>query len=372
MPPHLPRLPRPRATTRRRPRAARPVPDRATSRSCRPARRRTRRSSSGTSRSSARSTSRAAGRGRSSARCRARTVTVDIHCVTKWSKLDTVWEGVSVDTLLDGVETAAEYVVQFCDGGYTTNLPLEDVTGGKAWVAFGYDGEPLEPEHGGPARLLVPAPLLLEERQVGARPALSTTDEPGFWESTATTTTATHGRSSGTGATELAGRGRSSTSSPRRRASGRSCSTCPDWPGHRAGPARRRPPHRRGRLPGAAQLLDRLGAGRHSHRAHRRAARRRRGVALPDRRAPAGRRDRAARPDRRLLRLGAVDRRAAAARRRRLGRRAADGDAPRRAAAAGSDAETRAAPRPRAAGTTSSTATSSSGSTATASASCTP
>ena len=98
-------------------------------------------------------------------------VTVDIHCVTKWSKLDTVWQGVSVDTLLDGLETAAEYVVQFCDGGYTTNLPLEDVTGGKAWVAFGYDGEPLEPEHGGPARMLVPAPLLLEEREVGARAA---------------------------------------------------------------------------------------------------------------------------------------------------------------------------------------------------------
>src|ERR671934_2882180 len=59
-------------------------------------------------------------------------VTRDIHCVTKWSKLDTVWEGVSVDTLLDGIETSAEYVVQFSDGGYTTNLPLEDVTGGKA------------------------------------------------------------------------------------------------------------------------------------------------------------------------------------------------------------------------------------------------
>jgi DMSO/TMAO reductase YedYZ molybdopterin-dependent catalytic subunit len=56
----------------------------------------------------------------------------DIHCVTKWSKLDTRWGGVSVDTLLDGVETAAEYVTAFCDGGYTTNLPLEDVTGGKA------------------------------------------------------------------------------------------------------------------------------------------------------------------------------------------------------------------------------------------------
>src|ERR671930_716834 len=76
-------------------------------------------------------------------------VTVDIHCVTKWSKLDTVWEGVSLDTLLDGVETSAEYVVQYSDGGYTTNLPLEDIMGGKAWVAFEYGGEPLEPEHGG-------------------------------------------------------------------------------------------------------------------------------------------------------------------------------------------------------------------------------
>ena len=83
-------------------------------------------------------------------------ITVDIHCVTKWSKLDTAWKGVSLDTLLDGVETAAEYVVAYSDGGYTTNLPLEDVTGGKAWIAFGYDGAPLAAEHGGPARLLVP------------------------------------------------------------------------------------------------------------------------------------------------------------------------------------------------------------------------
>jgi len=83
-------------------------------------------------------------------------VTKDIHCVTKWSKLDTTWEGVSIDTLLEGVETAAEYVMAFCDGGYTTNLPLDDVIGGKAWIAFAYDGQPLESQHGGPARLLVP------------------------------------------------------------------------------------------------------------------------------------------------------------------------------------------------------------------------
>jgi DMSO/TMAO reductase YedYZ molybdopterin-dependent catalytic subunit len=86
----------------------------------------------------------------------AETPTVDIHCVTKWSKLDTRWKGVSLDTLLDGLRTTAEYVLAFCDGGYTTNLPLADVTGGKAWIAYEYDGEPLAPEHGGPARLLVP------------------------------------------------------------------------------------------------------------------------------------------------------------------------------------------------------------------------
>src|SRR5918995_6717301 len=64
------------------------------------------------------------------------TVTADIHCVTKWSKLDTVWTGVSLDRLLDGVETSGEYALAFCDGGYTTNLPLEDLTGGKAWIGY--------------------------------------------------------------------------------------------------------------------------------------------------------------------------------------------------------------------------------------------
>jgi len=81
---------------------------------------------------------------------------VDIHCVTAWSKLGTSWEGVSVDKLLADVETSAEYVLAFCDGDYTTNLPLEDVIDGRAWVVWSYDGDDLEPEHGGPARLLVP------------------------------------------------------------------------------------------------------------------------------------------------------------------------------------------------------------------------
>ena len=109
-------------------------------------------------------------------------ITKDIHCVTKWSKLDTSWEGVSLDTLLDGVKTSAECVVAFSDGGYTTNLPLEDVTGGKAWVAFGYDDEPLEPEHGGPARLLVPHLYFWKSAKWVRGLQLRSDDEPGFWE----------------------------------------------------------------------------------------------------------------------------------------------------------------------------------------------
>jgi DMSO/TMAO reductase YedYZ molybdopterin-dependent catalytic subunit len=110
-------------------------------------------------------------------------VTVDIHCVTRWSKLDTVWEGVSVDTLLEAADHDASYVLAFCDGGYTTNLPLEDVTDGKAWVAFGYDGEPLDPEHGGPARLLVPHLYFWKSAKWVRGLRLLDDDEPGFWES---------------------------------------------------------------------------------------------------------------------------------------------------------------------------------------------
>ena len=110
-------------------------------------------------------------------------ITVDIHCVTKWSKLDTAWTGVSVDTLLEGVDTAAEHVVAFCDGGYTTNLPLEDVIGGRAWLAYGYDNEPLDPEHGGPVRLLVPHLYFWKSAKWVRGLELRIDDEPGFWES---------------------------------------------------------------------------------------------------------------------------------------------------------------------------------------------
>jgi DMSO/TMAO reductase YedYZ molybdopterin-dependent catalytic subunit len=111
------------------------------------------------------------------------TVTRDIHCVTKWSKLDTHWTGVSVDTLLEEIETSAEYVVALCDGGYTTNLPLDDVTDGKAWIAYAFEDEPLAPEHGGPARLLVPHLYFWKSAKWVRGLELVAEDRPGFWES---------------------------------------------------------------------------------------------------------------------------------------------------------------------------------------------
>jgi DMSO/TMAO reductase YedYZ molybdopterin-dependent catalytic subunit len=110
------------------------------------------------------------------------TVTVDIHCVTKWSKFDTTWTGVSVDRLLEGADPAGAYVVAWCDGGYTTNVPLADVTGGKAWVAYEYGGEPLAPEHGGPARLLVPHLYFWKSAKWLRGLRVREQDEPGFWE----------------------------------------------------------------------------------------------------------------------------------------------------------------------------------------------
>jgi DMSO/TMAO reductase YedYZ molybdopterin-dependent catalytic subunit len=110
------------------------------------------------------------------------TFTVDIHCVTKWSKLDTTWKGVAVDTLLEHVNTEAKYFTAWSDGGYTTNLALEDVTGGKGWVAYEFGGQPLHPEHGGPARLLVPHLYFWKSAKWVRGLTLTPDDEPGFWE----------------------------------------------------------------------------------------------------------------------------------------------------------------------------------------------
>jgi DMSO/TMAO reductase YedYZ molybdopterin-dependent catalytic subunit len=108
--------------------------------------------------------------------------TVDIHCVTKWSKLGTTWQGVSLDTLLEDVETAAEFALLRSYGGYTTNLPLEDLLDGKAWVVHQYDGDPLQRAHGGPARLLVPHLYFWKSAKWVRGIDLLTHDEPGFWE----------------------------------------------------------------------------------------------------------------------------------------------------------------------------------------------
>jgi len=93
-----------------------------------------------------------------------------------------VWRGISVDTLLAQVERDAPYVLASCDGGYTTNLPIKDVTGGQAWVAFEYDGQPLEAEHGGPARLLVPHLYFWKSAKWVRSLELLDHDQPGFWE----------------------------------------------------------------------------------------------------------------------------------------------------------------------------------------------
>lgn len=110
------------------------------------------------------------------------TFTVDIHCVTKWSKLDTTWTGVSVDTLLAGIDTRSQWVTIWCDGGYTTNLPLADLTDGKAWVVHRYDDAPLEPAHGGPVRLLVPHLYFWKSAKWVRGLTFTPSEEPGFWE----------------------------------------------------------------------------------------------------------------------------------------------------------------------------------------------
>lgn len=109
-------------------------------------------------------------------------IETDIHCVTSWSKFGTSWRGVSVDKLLDGVDTDAGYLMAGSYGGYTTNLPLADVSGGKAWVAFEFDGAPLAPEHGGPARLLVPHLYLWKSAKWVNSLTLMRHDRAGFWE----------------------------------------------------------------------------------------------------------------------------------------------------------------------------------------------
>ena len=113
-----------------------------------------------------------------------REVTTDIHCVTRWSKLDTTWVGVAVSELLGraGVNPQGKFVMAYSDGGYTTNLPLEVVLDDDVLVAHTYDGKPLEPDHGAPLRLLVPKRYFWKSAKFLRRLEILTEDRQGFWE----------------------------------------------------------------------------------------------------------------------------------------------------------------------------------------------
>ncbi len=114
----------------------------------------------------------------------AQSFVVDISCVTKWTKLDMRWEGVSVDTLLEHVEldSRAQYVIAYSHEGYTTNLPLPEILNGRAFIAYKYDGLPLAPEHGGPARMVVPHLYFWKSAKWVRGLRLMEQDKSGFWE----------------------------------------------------------------------------------------------------------------------------------------------------------------------------------------------
>lgn len=111
-------------------------------------------------------------------------ITCDIHCVTRWSKFDTVWEGVKLNEFvkLFGIKPSANYVIAHCDGGYTTNLPLDVMLEDDVLLAYKYEGEPLEPDHGGPLRTLVPKRYFWKSAKFVRALEFSVVDKPGFWE----------------------------------------------------------------------------------------------------------------------------------------------------------------------------------------------
>ena len=111
-------------------------------------------------------------------------VTRDIHCVTKWSKFDTAWEGVSIDELLTdaGIEAPTAYVLAHSVDGYSTNVPTTDLVGGRAMIAISYDGKPIPADHGGPARLLVPHLYFWKSAKWVNALQFTERDEAGFWE----------------------------------------------------------------------------------------------------------------------------------------------------------------------------------------------
>jgi DMSO/TMAO reductase YedYZ molybdopterin-dependent catalytic subunit len=113
-----------------------------------------------------------------------KTITCDIHCVTRWSKFDTVWEGVPFNELaaMIGVKPSAKYVIAHCDFGYTTNLPIEAMQDDDVMLAYKYDGQFLEPDHGFPVRTLVPRRYFWKSAKFLRALEFSPVDKPGFWE----------------------------------------------------------------------------------------------------------------------------------------------------------------------------------------------
>jgi DMSO/TMAO reductase YedYZ molybdopterin-dependent catalytic subunit len=114
------------------------------------------------------------------------TIRTDIHCVTKWSKLDTTWQGVTFDVLLKAAgldQPPARYVMAHCEGGYTTNVPVDDLVDGKGAIATRFGGSLIEPVHGGPARLLVPHLYFWKSAKWLRRLSCMDANEPGFCES---------------------------------------------------------------------------------------------------------------------------------------------------------------------------------------------
>lgn len=111
-------------------------------------------------------------------------ITVDIHCVTRWSKFDTEWEGVQFKHIAElvGMKPETKHIIAHCDYGYTTNVPVEDMMRDDVLLTYKYDGKPLEPEHGAPVRTLVPHLYFWKSAKFLRALEFSEVDKPGFWE----------------------------------------------------------------------------------------------------------------------------------------------------------------------------------------------
>jgi DMSO/TMAO reductase YedYZ molybdopterin-dependent catalytic subunit len=109
----------------------------------------------------------------------------DLHCVTGWTLLDTRWRGVRVSDLLDRdqILPSAQHVVVHASGGWTTNLPVEELLRDEVMVAYEYEGRPLSPEHGGPARLLVPRLYFWKSAKWLSGLEFTQEERLGYWES---------------------------------------------------------------------------------------------------------------------------------------------------------------------------------------------